>query len=127
MWAPTLFHYLELNLHPSKCQASNHSWVDWWGWWEAEEEKTKWKIARVGLELGSQAQSYTIHTNTHTHTHTHTFTVHISNDPFGRYRVGSCVFFFYSHNILYEFQNSTLSSVLEDTGEIVLTTSERAL
>ncbi len=21
-----------LNLHPSKCQVPNHSWVDWWGW-----------------------------------------------------------------------------------------------
>ena len=25
-----------LNLHPSKCQVPNHSWVDWWGWWEAD-------------------------------------------------------------------------------------------
>ena len=30
-----------LNLHPSKCQVPNHSWVDWW---EAEEEKQDGKL-----------------------------------------------------------------------------------
>ncbi len=45
---------IALNLHPSKCHVPSHSWVDWWGWWEADG-KTRWK-------------------NCHTHTHTHTHT-----------------------------------------------------
>ncbi len=63
-----------LNLHPSKCQVPNHSWVDWWGWWEADG-KSDGKIARVGLELGDlrpQAKDTTTTPHTHTHTHTHT-------------------------------------------------------
>ncbi len=35
---------------PSKCQVPNHSWVDWWGWWEADG-KSDGKIAWVGLQL----------------------------------------------------------------------------
>ena len=59
-----------LNLHPSKCQIPNHSWVDWW---EAEEEKADGKLPGVDLKLGTQALSLG-HNHCTTHlldTHTH--------------------------------------------------------
>ncbi len=63
-----------LNLHPSKCQVPNHSWVDWWGWWEADG-KLDGKIARVGPQaLNQEHNHYTTHTHIHTHTHSHTHT-----------------------------------------------------
>ncbi len=35
-WAIAVSGEKALNFHPSKCQVPNHSWVDWWGWWEAD-------------------------------------------------------------------------------------------
>ncbi len=57
-----------LNLHPSKCQVPNHSWVDWWGWWEADR-----KLPELGLNSQALSQGHN-HYTTHTHTHTHLFT-----------------------------------------------------
>ncbi len=50
-----------LNLHTSKCQLPNHSWVDWWGWWEADGKLD----GKVALSQGHN--HYTTQTRTHTH------------------------------------------------------------
>ncbi len=35
---------------PANARSPNHSWVDWWGWWEADG-KLDGKISWAGLEL----------------------------------------------------------------------------
>ncbi len=66
-----------LNLHPSKCQVPNHSWVDWWGWWEADG-KSDGKLPELGLNSGPLTQGHNHYTtqppHTHTHTHKHVLT-----------------------------------------------------
>ncbi len=58
-----------LELHPSKCQVPNHSWVDWWGWWEAEEENQMERKSDRVVELNQRHNQYTATARTHTHTH----------------------------------------------------------
>ncbi len=58
-----------LNLHPSKCQVPNHSWVDWWGcrW------KIIWKNCLSGLEprtSGPEPRTQPLHHTTRARTHT---------------------------------------------------------
>ncbi len=40
-----------LNLYPSECQVPHHSWVGWWSWWEADEEKPDEMLPQWGLNL----------------------------------------------------------------------------
>ena len=74
-----------LNLHPSKCQVPNHSWVDWWGWCEADgksDGKSDGKLPDLGLNLGTSGpeprtqqphHTATTHIQIHTHTDAHTY------------------------------------------------------
>ncbi len=62
-----------LNLQPSKCQVPNHSWVDWWGWWEAGG-KQDGKLPECGAwtqDPRPEPRTQPLH-HTHIHTHTHT-------------------------------------------------------
>ncbi len=61
-----------LNLHPSKCQVPNHSWVDWWGWWKADG-KPDGKLPEWDLNSGPSGPEPRTQPLHHTHTCTHTY------------------------------------------------------
>ncbi len=66
-----------------KCQVPNHSWVDWWGWWEADG-KSDGKWPKWGLNSGPQTlrswsqrhNYYTTQPHTHILTHSHYLSTH---------------------------------------------------
>ncbi len=67
-----------LEFASQQSQVPNHSWGGLVGLVWGRRRKTRWKVARVGLNLGPQALSQgttTIsHSQPHTHTHTHNHT-----------------------------------------------------